>query len=142
MTPRALGTVKVGMTLIGAMQAAGIAIVAIGDGAYAPQQGVGPTNLFLSLNSSHRVSCIAIGVGSSSRPAVSTQRGFRVGETVAQLKRVYGHSLRYVPARTTGMGDPAGYVVTTSTGNLAFSVSASGGVEGIDGGPGVEPGPC
>jgi hypothetical protein len=141
-TPRALGTVKVGMTLIGAMRAAGIAIMAAGDGDYSPQYGVGPTDLVLSLNSSGKVDCVAVGIGAPHTPSVSTQQGFLDGETVAQLKRVYGHLLRYVPARNTGLGAPSGYILTTTSGRLAFNTNSSGRVEGIEAGPDVEPGSC
>jgi hypothetical protein len=140
-TPRSLGTVKVGVPLIEAMQAAGIAIVAGGDGVYSPQVGVGPTSLFLRLSSSYRVGCVGAGVART--PSVSTEQGFRVGETVAQLKRVYGQSLRYVPAPSTGgMTDFAGYVLSESSGNLAFDVTTSGRVVDMEGGPGIGPNSC
>ena len=57
-------------------------------------------------------------------PGHQTRTG---GETVAQLKRVYGRSLRYVPApKPFGIGaGSVGYVVNENSGDLSFDVTTS-----------------
>ena len=141
-SPQALGTVKAGMTLTGAMRAAGIAIVVSGDGAYTAMQPAGYPYLYVELGPGGKVSCFGAS-GISRFQSIVTPEGFRLGETLSQLKSKYGRKLRYIPAPTTGgMTDFAGYVVTESTGNLAFNLNLSGRVIHITGGRGVGPNGC
>ncbi|HEX6930840.1 MAG TPA: hypothetical protein VF162_01755, partial [Streptosporangiaceae bacterium] len=136
-TPASLGGVTIGMTLARASAAAGGALVPVGDGVYYPR---GKTGYGLSVRADGAggtVSCVSA-VGRPGGPAVATPQGFRLGQTLAQLKAVYGSSLRYVPAPAGGIQPLPGYVVTSNAGTLVFWTT-KGIVTHIAAGPHVLP---
>jgi hypothetical protein len=140
-TPESLGAVKVGTTLEAAEGAAGIIIENTGEDIFSPEPGIGRPGLYLNLNSSNRVNCV--GAQLTDRRTVSTMEGFRLGESILQLKRLYGQGLRFVQSATGGfMGNLSGYVLSESSGNLVFLVRKSGQVYDVEGGLGIGPDSC
>ena len=138
-TPRGLGSVTIGMTIAQASAAAGVPLTVLGDGASGPRGGKPPG---LSVGSDP-ITCVAA-QDVAHAPRVLTPQGFPLGGTLAQLKAVYGTSLRFVPAPTGGIAPFPGYVAALPGGNLAFLVSnggvfPAGTVYMIVGGPGVLP---
>jgi cell wall-associated NlpC family hydrolase len=122
-TPTSLGAVRVDMTLSAAADAAGLFFQPVGDGVIEPEMPEGYANLFVYTGDGDRVTCVGAG-GVPSDQKVSTPAGFVLGGSVATLKRIYGHLLRYVPAPSHGgMSDFAGYVLPGPHGNLVFVVS-------------------
>lgn len=99
-TPGSLGAVGVGSTPAQASAAAGVTLKPVGDGVWYPRGAV-TSGLAITVGNAGTVSCVS----ASDRPgipAVTTRQGFRLGGTLAQLKAVYGSSLRYVPAAPAG----------------------------------------
>ena len=126
------------MTTGQASAAAGEKLVPVGDGVLYPG-GITTSGLSVAANSSNQtVSCVSA-ADRPRTPAVVTPQGFRLGETLAQLKAVYGDRLRYVPAPASGVTPLPGYVVAFSDGNLVFWVRNGKVVDRIAGGPGVLP---
>ena len=135
-TPRSLGAVRVGSTPAQASAAAREGLRPVGDGVWSPH-GVMTSGLAIAVGSAGTVSCVSASEQPGG-PAVETPQGFRLGGTLAQLKGVYGASLRFVPAPAGGISPVPGYVVRLSGGNLAFWLSG-GVVRRISAGPGVLP---
>jgi hypothetical protein len=138
-TPDSLGAVTIGMTIAQASAAAGVQLVPVGDGVFGPRGGT-PRGLSVA---SDPVGCVAA-QQTPGVPGVATPQGFPLGGTLAQLKALYGSSLRFVPAPSGGITPNPGYVVSFPDGNLAFLVGNGtffrrGSVYMIIGGPGALP---
>ena len=143
-TPNSLGAVKTGMTFDQAQNAAGYRFDGQGDGfSYPTTLPNGFSHLYAEVNPGQPVACVGVS-GASTAQTVTTPGGFVLGQSVTQLKSVYGAQLHFVPAPTTGgMTDYAGYVVTAPTGNLVFMTDPTGAsILGIAGGPNIGPNSC
>jgi hypothetical protein len=142
-TTDSLGPVTVGMTLQQAEGAAGLTFDGSGDGMYYPTSL--PIHLYVGLGSDGTAFCVGASNQASggSGVTVTTPSGFTFGESVQQLLSVYGSRATYVPAPSGGLSSSPGYVVTTSSGSLAFAVDPSTNtVYDIVGGPNVTPNSC
>jgi hypothetical protein len=129
-TPRSLGAVRVGMTLAQAQSSAGVVLDGRGDGAFYPTRlPTGFPHLFVRQDAypTDAVTCVGAEVGdpATNPQQISTADGFRLGDTVARLKAIYGSRAHYSPAPSSGISPRAGYVVTEAGGSLAFSVDAT-----------------
>lgn len=130
-TPQSLGAVRVGVTQREAQTASGFSFNAGGDGfvyptklpAGFPHDYVGMTGPY----GNETVGCVGASLRDRTKPSqtISTPEGFRLGDTVQQLKAIYGRRARYVPAPSSGMTTNAGYVVAEPGGYLAFVVGSS-----------------
>ena len=139
-----LGAVKVGMTHDEAQQAAGVTFDGHGDSAfYSTTMPACDAHPFVDIDDAGHVFC----VGAQTNPdaeqtqTVMTAAGFRLGDPVSKLRSVYGDRLVHVPNPQQGIAPRDGYIVTTPTGRLAFSVGSHGKVYGITAGKGFEGNP-
>ena len=119
MTDRSLGNVTLGMTLAQASAAAGVPLTVAGNGLAWDGTDGSPEAAFSGGNGSG-VTVYLCGVSH----AVGTPEGFSVGDTVQDLKALYGTLLTYVPAGP-GHGAP-GYVLHLVEGNIVFWPSHDG----------------
>jgi pimeloyl-ACP methyl ester carboxylesterase len=128
-TPTSLGAVRDGMSLSQAEQAAGLPFPGSGDGASYPYMtGPDTPHLYVRLGSgSHFPGCRGAQATKLSNPLVETIDGFRLGDPVTLLKRIYGSALTYIPEPAGGGMDPrAGYVLHAPGGTLVFTVTPHG----------------
>src|SRR5262249_48272739 len=125
-TATSLGRVQVGMTLDQSQTAAGIVFNMEGDGVhYSTHLPNGYADLFVDLGDSGRTFCVGSVTPERGRTvdSITTPEGFRLGDTVAHLKSVYGNRLTHVPEPAHGIEPRDGYVVKEGSGYLAFSDS-------------------
>lgn len=134
------------MTLTQASAKAGESLETVGDGVSTSVPV--PTNapyLYIHAAAGYPVSCVGAEInGDSTIQIVETPEGFRLGDSVAHLRAVYGTSARYEPASLGGIDPQAGYVVFERGGDLVFKTDASNTkIVGIAGGPtGLTPSQC
>lgn len=130
--PDGLGAVKIGMSYDAAAAAAGTTFQAVGDGvSYAENLPKGSYAIHVSggyidgSGVSHgEVQCIGIDGSPVHAQQVTTPEGFQLGQTVNQLKRLYGSRLTYVPnPYAGGLAPENGYVLKAGTGELVFAYS-------------------
>jgi hypothetical protein len=147
-TPHSLGAVVLGMTLAQAEHAAGHTFDGMGDGfAYSNEMPSGYPHDYVGLvglDADPVVSCVGAEASTSSQVVV-TPEGFRLGQSVLQLKAVYGSRAVFVPPPANpGMTDFQGFVVDEHAGALVFVTDQAGEyVVGIMGGPvGINPNSC
>ena len=136
-TPDSLGAVRVGMTLAEAQAAAGIEFDGHGDGAsYPTTLPTGYAHLFVDSFAGSTVGCVGVELANATdRESITTPEGFRVGDTVTNLRAIYGDRLVHVAAPPSGFDPRDGYTVAAPAGYLlTFSVDAKGTVWGISAG--------
>jgi hypothetical protein len=136
------------MTLADAERAAGVVFDVSGDSAFYPtKMPAGDAYGVLNANDNGRVNCFGVGGAAGLKQTVVTPEGFRLGNSLAQLKSIYGARLVYMPEPPHGMEPRAGYVVDEPGGRLVFIVdkgsvdSIVGGSSGVDGKP-LTPSTC
>ena len=91
--PDSLGLVAVGQSLDAAQIAAGVKLDGAADGAYYPTSlPAGFPHLFVQLDPGSKVVCVGAEITNAAANAVvvTTPEGFRLGETVEELKVIYG----------------------------------------------------
>jgi hypothetical protein len=142
-TPNSLGAVKIGMSLADVKEAAGVYVGVSGDGFYDSTQ-LPPGSLALFEQGS-TVTCVGASLihGATPTQRVVTPDGVAVGDPVTKLLGTYGAKATFVPAPTDGRTMNAGYVVSSSDGDLAFILdSTQQTINGISGGPTLTPNSC
>jgi hypothetical protein len=139
-TPQSLGAVRVGMTTAQAQTAAGVTLDDVGDGFnHAVHLPTGSADLWAGEGGTTQantvVYCVAA-YGLDSKQVVETPEGFKVGESVQQLKAIYGSRAVWVPdPGPFGMTPQAGFEVAEDGGHLVFWQDDSGEyITGIAGG--------
>ena len=140
-TPTSLGAVHVGMTSTQAQTAAGAEFDGSGDGAsYPTSLPTGYPHLYVRANP--KVSCFGAQGGTGAQQVV-TANGFALGDSVQTLLSKYGPQAHYVTAQA-GIDPESGYVVSSSDGDLFFTIDPSGNtINGIIGGyTGADPNSC
>ena len=151
LTPEALGAVRIGMTLTEATNASGMFLQPIGDGLAGPSATAVPRGylalqvLLKGATATPTVGClVAIDTGPTRAQRVRTPQGFFLGNSVAQLKAIYGAMAEFVPApKVRGMTDFSGYVVHEKSGDLVFIGGRSGPINTMFAGPpGLTPNSC
>ena len=126
------------MTLAEASQAAGEPIIEVGDGAaYATGDNgeyfKGPA--FVNVGDpSGTARCVGAS-GTDSGTDHSDRRRLKLGDSVDQLKKIYGSRLIYMPDPQHGMAPKVSYVVEEADGYLAFWLNPNG-VFAVVGNPG------
>jgi hypothetical protein len=131
-----LGAVKIGMTFDEAQQASGVTFDGRGDGAaYSNEMPAGDAHPFINAQGQGPVNCIGAGGGAGLKQSVVTPEGFRLGDSLAKLKSVYGARLVYLPGPTAhDIYSHDGYVVAVPGGRLGF-LADKGIVDEIVSGP-------
>lgn len=147
-TGDSLGGVRIGMSLAGAAQAAGVSVfTGVGDGVYTPGGSNGSTDPVLYLGNfagkpastvGGSFSCVGATLSPNGSPTrqVITSKGIRLGDAAARIPAVYGSAATFEPLPTGGGIDPhAGYVVHEGLYDLVFKLDPTNSrVVGLAGG--------
>ncbi|HEV7191613.1 MAG TPA: LppP/LprE family lipoprotein [Jatrophihabitantaceae bacterium] len=147
-TGGSLGGVRIGMSLTGAAQAAGVStFTVVGDGVYLPGGSSGSTDPVLYLGNFAGKPASTVGgsyscVGATLTPngvptrQVITSKGIRLGDPAARVRAAYGSAAIFEPLPGNGGIDPhAGYVVHDGLYDLVFKLNTQNQqVTGIAGG--------
>lgn len=148
-TPTSLGGTKIGMTYQQAVDSSGAQFAGGGDGmtpASGPADGaqlfVGGLSVF-GASPFGRLTCITAQTAPGMTQSITTAEGFRLGDSVAALKAIYGGRLSFVPLPAGGGYNPhAGYILHGAGGNYVFVIDGASDVPtatvaGIEVGPGI-----
>lgn len=125
-SPSSLGGVRLGMTVAQANRSAGVTFKVQGDGIYTSSSSGGTSSLAVGSVAVSGTTVVCFGAGAStSTQTVTTPQGFVVGETVTQLRDIYGSAL--VSYHTPpGIANFSGYLVHGFGGTFVFVLNSAG----------------